>query len=178
MKIRRVVTGRSEAGKSFFVSDGEPPLTSAFRHVPGMAVSIAWRSKADGIPVTNDEPIQEGESVLPAVGETTLLIVTFPPDSVRQEATFDLVAAGGESLRLLPGLAEKFEREAPGMHTTDSVDYGVLLEGELSLELDDGTLKALKPRDVVVQNGTRHAWRNLSNLPATMMFVMVGARHG
>jgi len=178
MTIRRVVTGRSDAGKAIFVSDGEPPLTSYFQHVPGMAVSVAWKTKDAAIPRTHEEPIREGESVLPALGQTTMLIVTFPPDSVRMEATCDPAAAGGESLRLLPGLAEKFELEAPGMHTTDSVDYGVLLDGELSLELDDGELRALKPRDVVVQNGTRHAWRNISDRPATMLFVLVGARNG
>lgn len=76
----------------------------------------------------------------------------------------------------LPGLAERFEPESPGMHTTDSVDYGILLEGEISLELDDGKTVALKAGDVVVQNGTRHAWRNPGTEPATLIFVLIGAR--
>ena len=79
-------------------------------------------------------------------------------------------------MQVLPGLAEKFEMDSPGMHTTDSVDYGVLIEGEMHLELDDGASKKLAPRDVVVQNGTRHAWRNKSDKPATMLFVLVGAQ--
>ena len=76
----------------------------------------------------------------------------------------------------LPGLAERFEPESPGMHTTDTVDYGILMEGEISLELDDGEIVALKPGDIVVQNGTRHAWRNGGSRPATLIFVLVGAR--
>ena len=79
-------------------------------------------------------------------------------------------------MRVLPGSAEKFEMDHPGMHTSDSVDYGVLIDGELHLELDDGATMKLAPRDVVVQNGTRHARRNKSDKPATMLFVLVGAK--
>jgi quercetin dioxygenase-like cupin family protein len=75
----------------------------------------------------------------------------------------------------LPGLAERFEIESPGMHTTDTIDYDIVLEGEITLELDDGESRALKTGDIVVQHGTRHAWRNQSQKPATLMFVLIGA---
>ncbi|WFU41513.1 cupin domain-containing protein [Bradyrhizobium sp. CB82] len=97
------------------------------------------------------------KSVLPDVGETRLMKVIFPPDAVMMSLTSDPSA---EYMSRLPGLAKRFEPENPGMHTTDTVDYGILVEGEISLELDDGQVVALKPGDVVVQNGTRHAWRN------------------
>ena len=64
----------------------------------------------------------------------------------------------------------------PGMHTTDSVDYGVVLDVEVWLELDDGRLARLGQGDTVAQNGTRHAWRNLGEVSVTMPFVHVGAR--
>ena len=103
------------------------------------------------------------------------MMVTFPPDSVMMSSDFDPAAAGAEYMSRLPGLAERFEPESPGMHTTDTVDYGILTEGEISLELDDGKVVALKPGDVVVQNGTRHAWRNRGTRPATLIFVLIGA---
>src|SRR6266404_2909169 len=93
------------------------------------------------------------ESVLPDIGETRLMMVTFPPDSVMMSSDFDPAAAGAEYMARLPGLAERFEPESPGMHTTDTVDYGVLTEGEISLELDDGKVVALKPGDVVCRTG-------------------------
>jgi quercetin dioxygenase-like cupin family protein len=62
------------------------------------------------------------------------------------------------------------------MHFTDTVDYGILVDGEISLELDNGKTAALKPGDVVVQNGTRHAWRNRGDKAAKMVFVLIGAR--
>lgn len=80
------------------------------------------------------------------------------------------------SSRRVPGLAETFEPEHPGMHTTDSIDYDVVLEGEITLELDDGVQVPLRRHDVVVQHGNRHAWRNPGDRPATMLFVLIGTR--
>ncbi len=74
----------------------------------------------------------------------------------------------------VPGLAELFEPDNPGMHTTPTVDYGVVLEGEIVLDLDAGETTLLRPGDVVVQNGTRHAWRNPGTRPATVFFVLIG----
>ena len=68
------------------------------------------------------------------------------------------------------------EVEHPGMHTTGTIDYGVVISGEIWLELDDRAEVHLKQGDCVVQNGTRHAWRNKSVEPCIMAFVMVGAK--
>ena len=103
------------------------------------------------------------------------MIVTFPPDSSMMSPTFDPMAFGGEMMATLPGLAEHMEPDSPGMHTTDTIDYDVVLDGEIVLELDDGQSVELKKHDVVVQHGTRHAWRNTSDHPVTMLFVLVGA---
>jgi mannose-6-phosphate isomerase-like protein (cupin superfamily) len=102
--------------------------------------------------------------------------VRFPPDAVMQRPDFDAAAFGGEFAANIPGLAETFEMDHPGMHTTDSVDYDVVLDGEIVLELDEGREVTLRAQDVAVQHGTRHAWRNRSDRPATMLFVLVGAR--
>jgi quercetin dioxygenase-like cupin family protein len=61
------------------------------------------------------------------------------------------------------------------MHKTNSIDYGVVLDGEICLELDDAQERQLQKHDVVVQNGNRHAWRNRSDKPATVLFVLIGA---
>ena len=67
------------------------------------------------------------------------------------------------------------ETDDPGMHRTDTVDYVVVLSGEVSLELDDGETVHLSAGDCVVQNGTRHAWRNSSSAPCLIAFAIVGA---
>jgi hypothetical protein len=177
MNNRRIVTGHAPNGKSVFLSDSAAPRTSEFRHVPGFVTSLVWETPPHAVvPAPAGDPSVVAKSWVPLPGGTNLMFVTFPPDSVMMSPSFDPAAAGGEYLQLLPGLAEKFERDSPGMHTTDSVDYDVLMDGEIHLELDDGVTTKLSPGDVVVQNGTRHAWRNMSSKPATMLFVLVGAQ--
>ncbi len=65
----------------------------------------------------------------------------------------------------------------PGMHTTDTIDFEVVLEGTVILELDDGAEVTLNPGDTVVQNGTRHRWRNPGDKPARFAVFMCGAQH-
>lgn len=177
MHIRRIVTGRDPAGKSVFASDAAAPRTTEFKHVPGFVTSLLWETAPGAsLPGTAGDPAVSARSWTPEPGGTNLMFITFPPDAVMMSPGFDPAAAGAEYMQVLPGLAEKFEMDSPGMHTTDSVDYGVLIEGEMHLELDDGATKKLAPRDVVIQNGTRHAWRNKSDKPATMLFMLVGAK--
>lgn len=177
MAVRRIVTGHAQDGKSVFVSDSLAPRTAVFKSVPGFAPALVWETRPNAfVPADGTDPSLSSKSFVPAPGATSLQVVIFPPDSVMLSPEFDAAAAGAEYLKALPGLAEKFEMEHPGMHTTDTVDYGVLLDGEIHLELDDGETKKLDLHTVVVQNGTRHAWRNKSDKPATMLFVLVGAK--
>lgn len=176
MQVRTIVTGHSPEGKSVFVSDAPARRSTAFKAVPGMHTTLVWETQPGAaVPAANADPASQAQSWVPLAGGTNLMFITFPPDSVMASPGFNPADAGAEYMQVLPGLAEKFEMEHPGMHTTDTVDYGVLLDGELHLELDDGATRKLAPRDVVIQNGTRHAWRNASDRPATMLFVLVGA---
>ena len=177
MQIRRVVAGIGVDGKSRVLQDGAAPRAADYLSVPGFASVLLWSSAAEpavgaGLAAADKTPTA---SFVPASGETRLMMVTFPPDSVMMRADFDAAAFGAEFGQNAPGLAEAFEREHPGMHTTDSIDYDIVLEGEITLELDDGVQVPLKHHEVVVQHGTRHAWRNRSDRPATMLFVLIGA---
>ncbi len=175
MSTRRIVTGHDTRGHSVFAQDGPAPRDTHFQHVPGFRTCLLWGTEPGGsVPAQPQDPTSETSSWVPAPGGTRCMVITFPPDSVMMAPDFDAAAAGMEYLHKLPGLAECFEADSPGMHTTASVDYGVLLSGELHLELDAGATRKLEPHDVVVQNGTRHAWRNRSTAPATIMFVLVG----
>ncbi|WP_338691143.1 cupin domain-containing protein [Bradyrhizobium sp. 26S5] len=172
--INRIVTGCNGEGKADVVLDGAPPRTDVFQRIPGMVSRLVWATAETAlVPVKNVDPTMSVTSIAPASGETRFLVVTFPPDSVFAAPDFDPAAATEENLRLNPGLAEHFEPD--GMHATDSVDYGIVLDGEIWLELDDGRQTCLRKHDVVVQNGTRHAWRNKSDRPATLAFVLIGA---
>ena len=93
------------------------------------------------------------------------------PDDLDQEAAEAAVEAA------LPGLLSHIEPDHPGMHTTATVDYEMVIAGRFILELDDSAQVTLEPGDTVVQNGTRHAWRNPFDEPATFVVVLVGAHH-
>jgi hypothetical protein len=172
---RRVVTTATEQGQPIVAQDGEPPRTSHSRHTPGFAASLVWATTTDTVlgGVLSD-PTLTTRSFVPPPGETRVLTVTLPPETVVAGPDFDPVAARAEQLEILPGLAELFEADNPGMHRTDSVDYGVVLDGKVTLDLGDGKTTELLAGDIIVQNGARHAWRNPGTNPATVFFVLVG----
>ncbi len=89
----------------------------------------------------------------------------------------DMDAAISELNEKLPGLGEPLEPDHPGMHTTATIDYEYIVSGRCVLELDNGATRELGPGDTVIQNGTRHAWRNPFNEPCVIVFAIVGAHH-
>ena len=172
--IQRVVTGHDAEGTSLVAMQSAPPRTHVFQHISGMVSRLVWATPSPpGLPFDGIDPTPMVTSFVPAPGETRFIVVTFPPDAVFGAAGFDGDAAMRENLAVSPGLAERFEPD--GMHATPTVDYGIVLDGEIWLELDEGRSTLLRQHDVVIQNGTRHAWRNKSDRPATVAFVLIGA---
>lgn len=101
------------------------------------------------------------------------MIVQFPPKTAF--IGIDPVAAGEEERRVLPGLAELFDPARPGFHATPTIDQAILLQGEIWLELDEGQETLVRAGDVVIQNGTPHAWHNRTDKPAIIAAFMLGA---
>ena len=177
MQVRRVVTGHDAAGKSVFVSDGPAPRARVGVHHPGFAEALLWSTSATPtLPVSHKDPTPAVTSFMAEPGGTRFLMATFPPDSVAMRPDFDGAKAFAEHLKGTPGIVERMEPDNPGMHSTDTVDYIIVLDGEVWLELDDGKEVLLRKHDVVIQNGTRHAWRNKSDRGVTIAGILVGAR--
>lgn len=174
---RRALTGRDAAGKSVVKAFAVTPQVIEFASRPGLRFYELYGTR--GVPrVTGHEPdaaLTEKGS-FPKPGDSWFRMIQFPPGS--PEETPPDPAAYASYLKELggkvPGFAEHFEPEVPGMHTSDSIDYGVVVKGEMLLELDDGKTIHLKPGDCVVQNGTRHRWRNPLDEPCLMAFVLIG----
>jgi hypothetical protein len=174
MQMRRVVTGIAPDGSATIVSDGLPPRVNDFVHSPGMSNALVWATdEGDTLAAAAADRTPEAKFV-PGPGGTRFAFVTFPPESVFMSSDFDPAAAAGEQLERSQGLAELFEPDAPGKHTTPTVDYVVVLDGELWLELDNGEETLLHPGDVVIQNATRHSWAVRGDAPATIACVLVG----
>jgi mannose-6-phosphate isomerase-like protein (cupin superfamily) len=170
--VRRVVTGVTADGKSVFVEDGPPPRAVTFAENPGNEFFMLWGTDdTPSVPTGGEDPTPTMESFMPGRLGSRFLINRWPPHTEVR----DRKARIDEMHKRMPGIAESTEAEDFDMHTTDSIDYGVVLSGEMWLELDDGEEVHLTTGDCIIQNGTRHAWRNRSSEPCVMAFVMVGA---
>lgn len=176
MHVRRIVTGHDENGQSVFVYDGPAPRAMDFEDLPGHGFAHLWCTEDTSAPsVPDTDPTTLAKSVVPGPGGAFLSMYSFPPDSV-MASPLNPDRAYQQMSENLPGLIERFEPDNPGMHRTPTVDYGVLLSGEIWLELDNGEQRKLNPGDVVIQNSTRHAWRNKSQDTAVMIFCMLGTQ--
>jgi len=176
MDIRRVVTGHDAAGKAIFVDDQVvEPVT--FSLAPGIEFHRMWGS--DSISKFPDDGTRpDAPAYFPPRSGFRFGFFTIPPDgSAGVPEDLDLEAALEEVERKLPGLAQHLEPADPGMHTTASIDYGVVISGQATLELDDGAKVVLNAGDSYVQNGTRHRWSNSGDVPAVMAIALIGAEH-
>jgi mannose-6-phosphate isomerase-like protein (cupin superfamily) len=174
VKVRRVVTGHDESGRSVFASDEEvEPRTAEL--FAGWEFHTLWGG--DRAPAFPDDGAEPGwSSYFPGVDGFRFSLSTIPPEGSAPPDDLDIAAAEAEAERVLPGMLAVLEPDDPGMHTTDTIDFEVILSGELILELDDGAERRLRAGDTVVQNGTRHRWRNPGPEPCVMAVFMLGAR--
>lgn len=175
MGIRRVVTGHDSDGKAVFASDEEiEPVTLAL--LPGAEFHRLWGGDSTAsFPDDGSQP--SAPQYFPGVGGFRFGLFTVAPDSTVSIDDLDIEAALTEMEEKLPGLAGHMEIDNPGMHTTATIDYEFVVSGRVVLELDDGATRELGPGDTVVQNGTRHAWRNPFDEPCTLVVVLIGAHH-
>jgi quercetin dioxygenase-like cupin family protein len=174
MKIRRVVTGHDSAGRSRVVDDRDiEPITSEL--IPGAAAYRLWgRDERPTFP--DDGAPRPADAYYPPRDGSRFMINTMAPGELTPPTDLDTAAALAELERQMPGAMARMEPAAgPGMHTTDSIDYVLVVSGEVTLELDDGEQTVLRAGDVVVQNGTRHSWRNHGTEVCTIVGVAIGA---
>lgn len=172
--IHRVVTGHDAAGKAIVTSQGALPTVIELAAIPGTVFHEVWSTAATPAIVGNGTDPSTGPLVLPPPKHgTRIRFVDIPPDTAEylahgasrmQDAFSEIGDAAASTV--------KANSPHPLMHRTESVDYGIVIEGELTLVLDDSEVQ-LKPGSVVVQRGTNHAWANRSNAPCRMLFVLI-----
>ena len=149
--IRRVVTGHDDQGKSVVLSDGPPPQHHAMQG-PGVGADFVeiW---------STPQPVPE---------------LTSTPASEPNERAFTIMPPEGHLLRLIRIYPPKDGGKRTVMHRTKTLDYVVVIEGEVVLILDDSEV-VLGKGEVVVQRGTNHAWENRSEEVALMAFFHIDA---
>jgi len=171
--IHCVVTGQTKSGKSVIVSHAAAqPVTVAM--MPGYKFYRLWGSDATPVLPSGGTPTPTPQFFPPKNG-FRFGMFTLPPATSAKTEQAPTPAVLDEMRQKLPGALEVLEPDHPGMHTTDSVDFDVVVFGEVVLELDDGAEVLLRAGDCVIQNGTRHAWHNRSTEPCMIAFSLVGA---
>ena len=172
-EIRRVVTGVNPKGKSVVVSDGPPPRSVTLELLGGTKMTDVWHLGSPPQSPADGGDLDRNANLVPPPGGTHWRFTEFPPASATP-ADIDLNALIAEVNEKVPDLVALSDPSRLGMHQTETIDFGVVLFGEIWLELDDGEVH-LKPGDCVVQRGTWHAWRNRSDRPCVMSFVLIDA---
>jgi hypothetical protein len=175
-KVRRIVTGHDGEGRSIVQEDGPPARAVTLGGESGTTFHEIWSTSSTpaAIDRASGEPAEPGISLLPPAGGTRIRILDIPPDdgtvaALPREAIralFEAIGAG----HTLP-----HDPPHPLMHRTETIDYGIVLEGEIALILDDSET-IVHAGEIVVQRGTSHAWVNRSSGNARIAFVLIDGR--
>ena len=169
--IRRIVTGHDAKGKSIIVSDGPSPHVLRISNRDDFALTNLWVT--DSAPASNAGNADAAKRTVvlePPANGTIFRVVEFPPE--KSGAPFDrnaAFAAMGADHAMDPDASRH-----PGMHKTSTVDYAIVLSGEIWALMDEGET-LMRAGDCLVQRGTNHAWSNRSDAPCLVAFILVSA---
>ena len=171
-RIRRVVTGHDKNGKSMFLMDGAAPNIKEMASMPGLALTDLWVT--NGSPADNSGNADAADRPIvlePPANGSILRIVEFPPDSAWRDqadskAAFDSIGAGH---------AKDGSTADPMMHTTATVDYLIVLKGEIVAIMENGET-LLKPGDIMIQRGTNHSWSVRGTEPCVLAAILINAK--
>lgn len=171
--FRRVVTGHDEAGSAIIVSDAPPTHVVDIGGSAGPTFYEVWNTRETPalIDRRSGEPEDEGQVLAPPKGGSRIRVIDFPPegDEIRQLSEADARARfssmGGAD-------ASTSSARHPLMHRTETLDYGIVLAGEITLVVDEAET-TVRAGDIVVQRGTNHAWANRSGENCRVAYVLI-----
>lgn len=172
--IRRIVTGLDANKKSHVVSDSASPHVMAIHGIETHAVTDLWATSSTPANPAQDDICSSQVQLAPPANGTVFRVVEFPPDSewmghVDTQAAFASMGKSGAE-----AINKSQDAKHPFMHITQSVDYALVISGEIWAVLDEEEV-LMKAGDVLIQRATNHAWSNRSSEPCLIAFVLVDA---
>jgi mannose-6-phosphate isomerase-like protein (cupin superfamily) len=175
-EFRRVVTGHDSNGKAIIQSDAPPTRVQVIGNGTGPTFYEVWNTRETPalIDRVSEEPFEAQLTLAPPKQGTRIRVLDIPPetdalkqvDKLEAQALFAEIGAADASTH-----AGSTSRH-PHMHRTQTVDYGIILEGEITLLVDDGEV-LVQAGDIVIQRGTNHAWANRSGRPCRIAFILI-----
>jgi hypothetical protein len=178
--VRRVVTGHDAEGRAIIQEDSAVPRVQRVGWPHGPLFYEVWNTRATPAPIdrASVEPPEQGIQLAPPKGGTRIRVLDIPPDDAsfaslspeQVKAHFAEVGAAEAPLQ-----AGRLARHA-FMHRTETIDYGIVLEGELTLVMDVGET-VVHAGDIIIQRGTNHGWANRSNRHCRIAFILIDGRY-
>lgn len=179
--VRRIVTGHDAQGRAIIQEDGPVPRVREIGGAGGVRFHEVWNTRATPAPIdaASGEPEEDGIVLAPPKNGTRIRVVDFPPegdrpDKLREDERRARFAEIGAADAVVTGEAG---RRHAHMHRTETIDYGIVLDGEVTLIMDDGET-IVRAGEIVVQRGTNHAWANRSGRPCRIAFVLIDGEFG
>lgn len=169
--VRRIVTGHDAQGRAVVIEDAT--ATNMVATLTNLWATSATPAPVDAADVMTGPP----HGLAPPKGGTIFRFFEIPPEGERSGSPEAYTATRAAFEAMGAGHAQVDTARHPAMHKTETVDYIMLLKGEVTLLLDEDE-RTLKPLDVVIQRGTNHAWVNYGKENAVLMAVLVDGRYG
>lgn len=173
---RRIVTGHNSSGKAIIQEDDPVPRFQRIGGDIGPMFHEVWNTRATPVPIdaASGEPHEEGIQLAPPKNGTRIRVLDIPPDGdnlkdltpEQARAHFEEIGAGGASSH-----SGDDSRHAH-MHRTETIDYGIVLEGEIVLIVDEGET-TVRAGDIVIQRGTNHGWANRTDKNCRIAFILI-----
>jgi hypothetical protein len=175
--VRRIVTGLRADGSSYFVADGPTPALLKVPERPGYSCENLWRTSGPVTRIDEPESVLQQRGVAPPRQGTVIRTLDIPPEAKDPAERARLAQATFRAM--FPDLLHSPHTPKPGSHpahhTTDTIDYAVVLQGEIWAIMDEGE-KLMRAGDVLIQRGTPHAWSNRSEQICRILFVLIDAQ--
>jgi quercetin dioxygenase-like cupin family protein len=168
--MRRIVTGHDIAGRAHVVIDDEPKA-AVLEKAGGLRLTELWTTSETPAAFSTSDRARRERRIEPDAGGSVFRVIEYPPDAERLaklKPEEHFASMGAQA-------SPPDKRQHPGMHKTRTLDYAIVLSGEIYAVLDEGEV-LLHAGDVLVQQGTNHAWSNRSDKPATIAFVLIHAK--
>lgn len=175
-EFKRVVTGHNAQGQAIVASSGPTPNVFPLLAVPGTVFHELWNSSTSPALLDNaSDPSSQPLQLSPRPQGSVIRVVDIPPDSVQNQVSAEEAAAVFAEIGESHASTGQANSRHKLMHRTETLDYGIVTEGEVWLVLDEQEVQ-LKRGDVVVQRGTNHAWSNRTEDMARMVFILLDGR--
>jgi hypothetical protein len=172
--VRRLLTGVNAEGKSAIVEDGHAKAVRTIPERPGYRSSEIWVTEGSPARITQPDRVGQIGGVSPPAGGSILRIIDIPPepkDPAERERSIRATFA-----KLYKDADHRADSKVhPGMHITDTVDYALVISGEIYAVMEAGET-LMKAGDVLIQRGTNHAWSNRSDDFCRIAFVLLDGR--